>query len=107
MVIDITEDEFESATDDAFSYLVSDFGYPACSPKRGDRFGLALARRFATQQVGRPIGIFSSLELAERAIKNRHKATQHLKRVDGYEIWRMDIDPPVHLRPADLGLSKD
>jgi hypothetical protein len=46
MPIEIPGDGFESVTDEAFSYLVSGFGYTACSPERGDRFGFAVVRRF-------------------------------------------------------------
>jgi hypothetical protein len=42
----ITVDEFELITNEAFSFLISDFGYSAKPPKRGGHFGTALIREF-------------------------------------------------------------
>jgi hypothetical protein len=206
----ITVDEFESVTNEAFSFLTSDFGYSAKPPKRGGHFGTALIRMFvkgnlkihfsfgdadsndlcsiafndgidakvrrrhmertlsillrdrlpsyrhktsddlacgnlvadiileygrllrdygadvvkgdfsafptlvyllvhvASKQkaldIGRPVGIFSSLELAEKAIINRHEQVRGYEGCKGYEIWSMDIDPARLIRPADFGL---
>ena len=208
----ITLDEFESVTNEAFSFLISGFGYSAIPPARGGRFGSALVRQFVkgklkihfgfgdadsehlcsivfddniaarvahrrhmtrglsvllrdrlpnyrhktakdlthehsiaevileygsllrdygadavagdfsafptivylvvhvagkrnTLDIGRPIGIFSSLELAEQGIRNRHAQMQGHEDLDGYEVWSMDIDPAWMIRPADFGLQ--
>lgn len=206
----ITVDEFESVTNEAFSFLISDFGYSAKPPKRGGHFGTALIRKFVKGDlrihfnfgdadshnlcsiafdagidakvhrrhmertlcillrdrlpnyrhrtrddltdensiadiileygrllrdygadavkgdfsafptlvyllvhvtrkqkkldIGRPIGIFSSLELAEKAIINRHEQWRGHEGLEGYEVWSMDIDPAWLTRPADVGL---
>lgn len=42
----MTVDEFASITDDAFSFLISEFGYSAKPPARGGRFGTGLVREF-------------------------------------------------------------
>jgi len=195
----MTEEEFESISDEAFSYLVSDFGYSARPTERGGLFKSGFVRRFVKgelainflfgdvdsshlcsvwfddgiadsvqrrhkgrslrillldrypeyahksdrdltdeysgadaimeyaalirefgedaiagdysafptlvyllmyvpseelkmQDLGRLIGVFSSLELAEKAIGYRHKAMGNHERIDGYQIWRVDIE---------------
>ena len=208
----MTLEDFEAISDEAFSYLVSDFGYSATSPETAGRFGSGFGRRYvkgdfeicffygdvdsshlclitfddglsekvqrrhmarslsillldrypeythktirdvcsedgarqaiieygallrefgedaingdlsafptlvyllmhfeseelSTQNIGRPIGIFSSLENAETALANRHKAMAGHEHIDGYVISRVDVDPGWLMRPRDFGLS--
>lgn len=42
----MTLEEFEAITDEAFSYLLSDFGYSARPPERGGRFMSGFVRRY-------------------------------------------------------------
>lgn len=55
---------------------------------------------------GRPIGVFSSLRLAEKAIANRHMAMANHERADGYQIWCFDIDPRWLIQPEAFGLDQ-
>lgn len=195
----MTLDDFEAISDEAFSYLVSDFGYSAESPEVSGRFGTGFGRRYSkgnlaiyflygdvdsthlcsitfadglpervkrrhmaralsvllsdrypeyahkttrhitsedsakeiifeyakllrefgedaingdfsgfpvlvyllmyfdgnegrTQDVGRPVGVFSSLKNAETALAIRHRRWANHESIDGYMIMSVDVD---------------
>ncbi len=105
---DLTDDDSIIDAISEYALLLKEFGEDAI---RGDFSGFPTLvyllvytdkKRPAGEEFVRNIGVFSTLELAELALSNRREMMGHIERPNGYEIWRVDVDPKTLIRPEDF-----